>query len=127
MTGTARLTQVVIDTTDPPMLAGFYHQLTGWKIDTSEVDDGWVQLHRDDGGVTLAFQRAPGHRAPDWPEGDHPQQLHLDLEVDDLDAGEERVLAIGARRADHQPGERFRVFLDPAGHPFCLVLPPPGT
>jgi hypothetical protein len=32
------------------------------------------------------------------------------------------VLTIGARKAEVQPGETFRVFLDPVGHPFCLVL-----
>ena len=54
---------------------------------------------------------------------EHPQQIHLDLEVDDLDAGEAAVVALGARKHEVQPGETFRVFLDPAGHPFCLVLP----
>ena len=31
------------------------------------------------------------------------------------------MLDVGARKAETQPGESFRVFLDPAGHPFCLV------
>jgi catechol 2,3-dioxygenase-like lactoylglutathione lyase family enzyme len=51
-----------------------------------------------------------------------PQQEHLDFEVDDLDTGEAEVLRVGARKTSFQPGETFRVFLDPAGHPFCLVL-----
>ena len=63
------------------------------------------------------------HRPPQWPGAEHPQQLHLDLEVADLDAGEAAVVALGARKHAVQPGETFRVFLDPAGHPFCLVLP----
>ena len=51
-----------------------------------------------------------------------PQQFHLDFRTDDLDAAEERVLGLGATKADHQPGDgRRRVFLDPAGHPFCLT------
>ena len=70
----------------------------------------------------LAFQLAPDHQPPQWPGGEHPQQFHLDFDVPDLDAGEEQVLAIGARKHDHQPGTTFRVFLDPAGHPFCLCL-----
>ena len=57
-----------------------------------------------------------------WPSAEHPQQLHLDFDVPDLDAGEAAVLAIGARKAEFQPGTTFRVYLDPAGHPFCLVL-----
>lgn len=78
---------------------------------------------RSDGGVTLAFQLAPDHEPPEWPSAERPQQVHVDFEVDDLDAGEEQVLALGARKADVRPGADFRVFLDPVGHPFCLVRP----
>jgi hypothetical protein len=56
-----------------------------------------------------------------WPGQEHPQQEHLDFSVDDLDEGERRVLAIGARRHTLQPGQSFRVYLDPVDHPFCLV------
>ena len=73
--------------------------------------------------ATLAFQLAPDHQPPQWPSADHPQQAHLDFDVDDLDVGEAAVIAIGARKTDVQPEpDSFRVFLDPAGHPFCLVL-----
>lgn len=75
------------------------------------------------GGARLAFQLAPDHRPPQWPDPAHPQQLHLDLEVDDLDVGERAVLALGAVKTGVQPEpDAFRVFLDPAGHPFCLVV-----
>jgi hypothetical protein len=86
--------------------------------DSLETDD-WVQLVAPE-GATIAFQQALDHQPPQWPSADHPQQLHLDFDVPDLDAGEAAVLAIGARKADVQPGTSFRVFLDPAGHPFCL-------
>jgi catechol 2,3-dioxygenase-like lactoylglutathione lyase family enzyme len=122
MTGIARLSVTALDCPDPAALAEFYRQLTGWPVDQAEAEDDWVQLHSDNGGPTLAFQRVPGYRPPEWPGAERPQQLHLDFDVDDLDAGEERVLAIGARKAAVQPGTTFRVFLDPAGHPFCLVL-----
>ena len=46
----------------------------------------------------------------------------MDFDVADLDAGEQAVLDLGAHKAEVQPGTTFRVFLDPAGHPFCLVL-----
>jgi catechol 2,3-dioxygenase-like lactoylglutathione lyase family enzyme len=70
----------------------------------------------------LAFQLAPDHQPPEWPDADRPQQAHLDFDVDDLDVGEAAVIAVGARKADVQPEPNaFRVFLDPAGHPFCLV------
>jgi hypothetical protein len=60
------------------------------------------------------------YNPPRWPDPAHPQQAHLDLLVDDLDTGEARALDLGARRLD-AGGERYRVFTDPAGHPFCLV------
>jgi len=117
----ATLTLTALDCPDPRALASFYSQITGWEIrpsDTLETDD-WVQLVSPT-GATLAFQEAKDHQPPVWPSAEHPQQLHLDFDVQDLDEGERAVLAIGARKAEFQPGTTFRVFLDPAGHPFCL-------
>jgi catechol 2,3-dioxygenase-like lactoylglutathione lyase family enzyme len=119
MTGVARLTDVVLDCPDPRVLADFYTELTGWKeVDTS---DGWIAL--DGGaGVKLAFQRAADFRPPTWPDPTRPQQYHLDLEVERgaLEAAEARVMALGAGKPSTQPGGNWRVFTDPAGHPFCL-------
>ena len=120
MNGIARWSLVALDCPDPQALAAFYGELTGWETDGAEGH--WVEL-RSDGGITIAFQHAPGHQPPEWPSAERPQQAHLDFDVPDLDEGERRVLAIGARKAAFQPGrDEFRVFLDPAGHPFCLVL-----
>lgn len=115
----ARFSVVALDCPDPMTLARFYAAITGWAI--GDADDDWVQL-TSDAGATIAFQLAPNHQPPRWPSDERPQQAHLDFEVDDLDAGEAAALAIGARRADVQPSPAsFRVLLDPAGHPFCLV------
>jgi len=46
--------------------------------------------------------------------------MNLDVVVDDLDAGGSAVIQLGATKAAHQPGATVRIFLDPAGHPFCL-------
>ena len=127
MTGIARLSLTALDCPDALSLSSFYAALTGWAEDPGERGTdadgtvGWVQLVSP-AGATLAFQRVARYRAPQWPDGSVPQQLHLDFDVPDLDEGERRVLEIGARKADVQPGESFRVYLDPAGHPFCLVL-----
>ncbi|MEO7371648.1 MAG: VOC family protein [Ilumatobacteraceae bacterium] len=119
MTAIATLTTFALDCAEPRAVAEFYSAITGWEI---ARDDGeWVVL-RSDGGATLAFQLTPGHQPPKWPSDDHPQQAHLDFEVAELEAGEAAVVALGARKAEVQPEpDAFRVFLDPAGHPFCLV------
>jgi catechol 2,3-dioxygenase-like lactoylglutathione lyase family enzyme len=112
--------QVAIDCPDPRGLAAFYQQICGGEIDDARSDEAWVQLSVQD-GVSLGFQLDSGHIAPVWPDGP-PQQAHLDFFVDDLEVGEAAVLAIGAIKTDVQPSpDQWRVFLDPAGHPFCLV------
>jgi catechol 2,3-dioxygenase-like lactoylglutathione lyase family enzyme len=123
--GIARFDVVALDCPDPTALARFYSALTGWPPDRPYDSDGWIQLNPPDGrGAALAFQKVSGYRPPEWPGQDVPQQLHIDFEVPDLDAGEQQVLAIGARKHEIQPApQNFRVFLDPAGHPFCLVRP----
>jgi predicted enzyme related to lactoylglutathione lyase len=120
MSAIGKLTVFALDCAEPRRVAEFYSAITGWEI---ERDDGeWVQL-RSDGGASLAFQLAPDHQPPQWPSAEHPQQAHIDFDVDDLDAGEAAVVALGARKAEVQPEPgAFLVFLDPAGHPFCLVL-----
>jgi hypothetical protein len=123
--GIARFGVVALDCPDPIALARFYSALTGWPLDPSGENDRWVQLDPPDGrGAALAFQKVPsGYRPPQWPGQDVPQQLHIDFDVPDLDEGERAVLAIGARKHETQPApDRFRVYLDPAGHPFCLVV-----
>jgi hypothetical protein len=119
-TSIARLSVIALDCPDPYALARFYSEITGWPLDPGSRDD-WVELDAH-GAVTIAFQRAPGHRPPEWPDERSPQQLHIDFDVPDLDDGERRVLAVGARKAEVQPKpDSFRVYFDPAGHPFCLV------
>jgi len=122
--GIARFGVVALDCPDPVALARFYSALTGWPLEPPGDSDGWVQLDPPDGrGAALAFQKvSSAYRPPEWPGQDVPQQLHIDFDVPDLDEGEEAVLAIGAVKHDLQPApENFRVYLDPAGHPFCLV------
>ena len=118
--GIGRLSGIVLDCPEPLALADFYSKLTGWPVHDSS-DAGWSLIVTPyEGGVALAFQQVADYVAPVWPSAEHPQQFHLDLDVEDLDAGEAAVLALGAVKHEHQPGEQFRVFLDPAGHPFCL-------
>jgi predicted enzyme related to lactoylglutathione lyase len=114
----ARYPSFVVDCPDPGALAQFYGAMLDWKIDASP---DWAEI-RADNGQCISFQKVEGYTPPAWPAQEVPQQMHLDVIVDDLDAGEAAVLELGATRHTHQPGTSFRVILDPAGHPFCLCL-----
>jgi catechol 2,3-dioxygenase-like lactoylglutathione lyase family enzyme len=113
-----RLRSTVIDCPDPRALAAFYCELLGMHVVVDE--DDWVKIRTDSDAPAIAFQLAPDLREPRWPDPERPQQFHLDVEVDDIEAAEQRVLAIGATRLPGE-GKDFRVYADPAGHPFCLV------
>ncbi|MFF7738030.1 VOC family protein [Streptomyces sp. NPDC007984] len=124
MSAVARFRSVVLDCPDPRELARFYAQVGGGT--PQEEDADWVVL-RIPGGPRLSFQRSPGHTPPEWPRADrNAQQFHLDFDGgatwEEIDAAEERVLALGARVLDKEDFEKkdFRVYADPAGHPFCL-------
>jgi catechol 2,3-dioxygenase-like lactoylglutathione lyase family enzyme len=113
---------IVLDSPDAQALAAFYRQLLGWEVRQSEPD--WVTLRAPDGGAGLSFQTEPHHRRPTWPAGpdDVQMQVHLDIHVDDLETAGAHAIAAGAVLADFQPQDDVRVYLDPAGHPFCLFL-----
>ncbi|MEW2399796.1 VOC family protein [Streptomyces sp. NPDC046862] len=113
----AKLGVVVLDCPDPRALAGFYAGVLGGTV---EGDGDWVDL-KVPGGQSMAFQAVPGHVPPAWPAPDASQQFHLDLTVDDMDGAEREVLALGAKALDTEDRSRsWRVYADPAGHPFCL-------
>ena len=115
-----RLEKTVLDCPDPRSLAAFYGEILGMRVIEDTAGD-WVVIGREPGYRQLAFQRADPYVPPRWPDPQHPQQEHLDIRVFDVDEAEQAVLALGATRlpAEHEDG--FRVFTDPAGHPFCLV------
>ena len=112
-----RLHHLVIDCPDPLALAAFYSGLLGQPI-TYRSDD-FVVVSADDTTSGLAFQLAPDHQPPAWPDPARSQQMHLDVMVEDVAAAGPRVLALGATRLG-APG----VYADPAGHPFCLIPRP---
>lgn len=113
----ATFPSTVIDCADPPALAAFYGALLGWEVQSSP---DWADIRSD--GQCISFQQVEHFTPPQWPGQDRGQQMHLDVMVEDLDTGEAAVLELGATLAAHQPGTTFRVFLDPAGHPFCLCV-----
>ncbi|MEW9521580.1 VOC family protein [Streptomyces tubercidicus] len=117
-----KLGVVALDCPDPRALANFYAEMLDWQV--TGGDDEWIEIAGPT-GRTLAFQAVADYRPPSWPGQDVPQQLHLDFDVAraDIDEAERKVLALGAKlvQSDEQLRD-WRVYLDPAGHPFCLCL-----
>ena len=122
----AQYAYTALDCPDPIALADFYSKITGWPVeplgDFPPADVTWLELLDSNGATKMGFQKIDNYTAPTWPEGNVPQQVHMDFHALDLDETEAKLLAIGARKADHQVHpDRFRVYLDPIGHPFCIV------
>lgn len=116
------LSGIVLDSPDARQLAAFYRRLLGWA--TQQDEPGWVKLGSPGGGPGLSFQTEPAYQRPTWPSDPARQQMmvHLDIAVDDLEAASRHAEAAGAVLAGFQPQQDVRVFVDPAGHPFCLFL-----
>jgi catechol 2,3-dioxygenase-like lactoylglutathione lyase family enzyme len=115
MTVTGRLELAAFDAADIEKVAAFYAELTGWNIVRKESD--WITLRATD-GQEIAFQLAADHVAPQWPGQEHPQQFHLDLQIDGLAAAAERAVSLGATQLAGSP--TWITLADPAGHPFDL-------
>ena len=115
--------EVVLDCPDPWALARFWAGLLGGT--PVEWYPGWVTLEPPPHGQRLSFQ------ASSAPAGRDRARVHFDVLVADLPAAHDRVLAAGAaftrEQVSPRPGPggepvRWRVYEDPAGHPFCLVV-----
>lgn len=117
----------MFDAADIEAESGFWAAVLGGTV---HKDDDWHSVVVN-GEWRLGVQLAPNHRPPEWPDGETPQQMHLDLWVDDLDAAHDEVIRHGARllqpAADPKASEQFRVYADPAGHPFCLCWAAPRS
>ena len=112
----------VLDAPDAVELARFYARLLGWRV--AKEEPRWAAVAPPEGVAYLGFQTSPEYVRPVWPpaEGRQQMMMHVDVEVDDLDAAVAHALEAGATMAEHQPQDDVRVMLDPAGHPFCLYL-----
>lgn len=110
---------LVIDCEDPDILAAFYQELLG--LDRIQEHEDWISIGDATGRPGVDFQRVERLVRPQWPDAEHPQQMHVDVLVEDLEAAEAEVLRLGAARLN-AGSKTFRVYTDPSGHPFCLVL-----
>ncbi|WIM92738.1 VOC family protein [Actinoplanes oblitus] len=107
---------VMLDCPDAEQLSTFWSEVLGKPI--THAGDGMAMIG-EDGAQPLLFQQISDYRAPQWPDPAHPQQFHIDVTVEDVDAAEAAVLKLGATDL-HAAGENWRVYADPAGKPFCL-------
>lgn len=114
----ATLKMVTLDSSDVRRDVTFWAAVLGWDV-AHEQDEYGMLMSQD--GMALGFGLVEGYEAPGWPNEHGSKQFHLDLAVDDLDAAAERVVGLGGTLPEEQPGETWRVVLDPSGHPFCLT------
>ena len=122
-----KLDAVVLDSSNSEELADFYSKLLGWSKEVQFFDgDKWVIVKNSNGeGIPLVFQEISNYERPTWPSvsGSQQQMLHLDfyVQADDFDSEVSHAISCGATLSETQLSEHWKVFLDPAGHPFCII------
>jgi catechol 2,3-dioxygenase-like lactoylglutathione lyase family enzyme len=122
-TPVGQLMNIVVDCPDADSSARFWAAVLGWER-VQETADAVDIAPASDSRRRLVFQQVADYRPPCWPDQGPPQQLHLDVRVDDLETAEQRVSALGAVPLAERvvlEDETYRVYADPAGHPFCLI------
>ncbi len=114
-----KLWSVTLDCTDPEALGNFWAEALDGKVEyTSE---NFVGVSTPE-GLWIGAYKVADFQPPEWTSDSSTKQFHLDISVEDLDAAQEQAIALGATKAEHQPEpDRWRVLLDPAGHPFCVT------
>ena len=116
---------VVLDSDNSEELSAFYEKLLGWTRYGHSQDNEWIVVKNEkrDGLPELIFQKIDNYIRPIWPDvsGKQSQMMHLDFHVDDLEEGVAHALSCGAKLSPIQLEDSWRVMLDPAGHPFCIL------
>lgn len=110
---------VVFDASDLDAESTFWAGMFGGEVFR---DEDFHCVIDSEGGWHVGVQLAPGHVAPEWPDG-RPQQVHLDLHVGDPRAAHDVAIELGAKllqAGDLDADEGHQVYADPAGHPFCI-------
>ena len=113
-------TVIVFDAADLDAESAFWAGLLDGHVFR---DDDWHSVVDADSEWRIGVQFAANHVPPDWPDG-NPQQVHLDLHVEDPRAAHDQAIGLGARllqpATDLAADEGHQVYADPAGHPFCI-------
>ena len=113
------IAMVTLDCAEVTPVADFWKAALGYEQVAGDGDN--YAMLAGGAGPALGFGKVEGHEPPGWPNERGSKQFHLDLAAEDVEAETERLLGLGATLADPQPGETWRVLLDPAGHPFCVT------
>jgi len=114
-----RLHHIVIDAHDLPRLARFWTEALGWKVLSER--EGEIVIGTDENApVGICFMPVTDAKVV-------KNRVHLDIttSTEDRDQEIERLLALGAQRADiGQTGkESWTVLADPEGNEFCVIRP----
>ncbi|GAA4662235.1 VOC family protein [Streptomyces chumphonensis] len=120
----AKTCVLVLDSTDPEVLAEFYAKLLGGEARLGRHPD-FIEIVGPD-GTALTIQRDHGFAPPTWPRPEESQQSHLHLLVaqEDMDEAEREIISLGGRPLDTKDNggaHDTRLYSDPGGHPFALV------
>jgi predicted enzyme related to lactoylglutathione lyase len=122
-----KITGIALDCVDVDELIKFYARITGVPVFFQSDEFACLNMTT----YWLTTQKVDPYVAPTWPESTSPKQFHFEISATDLDEAEAFVLECGASKSEHQPSAdgSWRVYLDPAGHPFCLTtnVPDPAT
>ena len=113
----AALKMLTLDSSDAQRDATFWSAVLGWEVAHAQAEYAMLTGPSH----ALGFGKVEDYEPPTWPNDKGSKQFHFDLAVDDLDIAEKAAVDLGATLPEDQPGETWRVLLDPAGHPFCLT------
>jgi hypothetical protein len=113
----SRIAVIAIDAVEPQVVADFWCAVLGWTV--LEEDADGLSIGPPDGAwPTIDVFAVPERKTV-------KNRLHLDLRADGVTTQEEleRLLALGARRADVGQGAdvSWVVLSDPEGNEFCLL------
>lgn len=115
---------VVLDSDNAEALSAFYAKMLGWEVIPHSPDDEWIVVFSEKNeSFALVFQQVDDYKRPVWPWTPDQQQqmLHLDFYVENTDTAIEYALSCGAVLSEIQLDEGWKVLIDPAGHPFCII------
>ena len=108
----AEIAEIIIDCSDPELVATFWASLLGRPIVGRKGPYVWLKSLR--GGAGLGFQRVVEQRVG-------RNRVHLDISAPDVRVVKDRIEALGGQQIDGYEDGGFLVMADPEGNEFCVV------